>query len=95
MPRAKNHEYEEIEHIREDLDSLKNNVVELTKHLKQDSKAQSKEISKEMKTRLQMLQDQGRTHYKNVEKHVQDKPGQSIAIAFAAGLAASMLIGRR
>lgn len=34
MPNKSKKTYSEIDHIREDLDSLKNNVVELTRHMK-------------------------------------------------------------
>jgi ElaB/YqjD/DUF883 family membrane-anchored ribosome-binding protein len=41
------------------------------------------------------LKKTGRMTLEKTEAHIQDKPGQSIAIAFAAGMLASLLFGRR
>lgn len=41
------------------------------------------------------LKKSGRLTLEKTEAHIQDKPGQSIAIAFAAGMIASLLFGRR
>jgi len=87
--------YTEIDNIREDLDSLKTNVVELTKHVKKDGQAQTQAIGNSVMDRWSKLQDSSRKQYQNVEKHVKDKPAQSMALAFGIGLAASMLMRRR
>lgn len=94
MPRSKTH-YPEINDIREDLDSLKSNVVELTKHVRQDGKEQTKELKSTALKQLGLLQESGKKQYENVEKRIKEKPAQSVAVAFAAGLAASLLFGRR
>jgi len=41
------------------------------------------------------LKQNGRQTLQKTEAHIQEKPGQSIAIAFAAGMIASLLFGRR
>jgi hypothetical protein len=46
-------------------------------------------------TRLADLRANATREYKKVEGQVKAKPGQSIAAAFAAGLVASWLLGRR
>lgn len=94
MPKAKS-TYPEIEDIREDLDSLKTNVVELTKHLKKDGSEHSAEIKDMAADRYAALKASGEKQLKVVEKRVKQKPVESIGIAFAAGLALSMLVGRR
>jgi len=87
--------YPEIQDIKNDLDSLKNNVVELTKHIKSDGADKSHQLAQDLSQRLLELKDSGRSELDKVAQHVQQKPGQSLAIAFAAGLLASVLLGRR
>lgn len=41
------------------------------------------------------LKKSGRLTLKRTETHIQEKPAQSVAIAFAAGMLASLLFGRR
>lgn len=94
MKKAKQN-YPEIEDIRDDLDSLKTNVVELTKHVKKDGIIQSKELKDVAIERLQDMKSTGKEQVKKIERRVKEKPAQSIAVAFAAGLAASFLLGRR
>ncbi len=95
MSKSKNTNYSEIDDIREDLDSLKNNVVELTKHLKQDGKEHTKELKSTALEQLDSLKSSGQERYEILEGNVKKHPGQAIAIAFASGLLASYLIGRR
>lgn len=94
MPKSKS-TYPEISDIRDDLDSLRHNVVELTKHVKKDGAEQTEVLKKNIGQRLSSLQASGRLQYKNAEAKIKAKPAQSVAIAFAAGLAASMLLRRR
>lgn len=94
MPKTKS-TYSEIDDIREDLDSLKNNVVELTQHLRRDGSVRSQELRSAIMDQFALFQQSGRDQYKNVEKRIKAQPGKSIAIAFAAGLAASLLLRRR
>lgn len=87
--------YPEVEEIRHDLESLKTNVVELTRHVQANGADKAMALTKKARKRLAELQVQGKEHLKNVEKHVHDEPAKSLAIAFAAGLVASILFGRR
>jgi ElaB/YqjD/DUF883 family membrane-anchored ribosome-binding protein len=41
------------------------------------------------------LKECGRLALRNTETHIQEKPGQSLAIAFTAGMLASLLFWRR
>jgi len=94
MPKSKK-QYSEIDDIREDLNSLRTNVVELTKHMKKDGNAQALHLADSLKEQISHARDLGSAQYKNIEKRVKAKPGQTLAMAFAAGLVASMLMGRR
>lgn len=94
MPKTKK-SYSEIDGIKDDIDSLKNNIVELTKHIKVDAKKETKELKKAAANQIEGLRDTSLEQYERLEKQVKAKPGQSVAIAFAAGVVASMLVGRR
>tara|TARA_B100001971_G_C18003746_1_gene438683 strand:+ start:433 stop:717 length:285 start_codon:yes stop_codon:yes gene_type:complete len=94
MPKSKSH-YPEIDDIREDLDSLKSNVVELTKHVQKDGKEQTKEVQKALTKQVETLQEESAKRLEGIKNHVREKPAQSIGIAFATGLVASLLLGRR
>jgi ElaB/YqjD/DUF883 family membrane-anchored ribosome-binding protein len=93
MSKTKTHS--DMDDIRKDLDSLKNNVVELTKHMKNEGVSQTKHLKDVASDRLDDVKDAGRQQMADVERHIKDKPTESIAIAFAAGLVASYLFGRR
>ncbi len=98
MPKAKTPtptEYPEISDIREDLNSLKTNVVELTKHLKKDGVAKADTVKDAAIDRYEDIAQSGKERVKDIERRVKQKPAESIAIAFAAGLVTSFLLGRR
>lgn len=86
--------YPEVDDIRQDLNSLKENVFALTKHMKSDGSAKTAVLKSVAKDNIEELQNYGQTQLKNVEKKVKTKPMQSIAIAFAGGLLASFLLRR-
>lgn len=88
-------DYPEIAEIRSDLDSLKDNVVELTKHLKKDQSQQVEELKAMLADKWHQVQDTSRAQYDQLENRVKEKPAQSLGIAFAAGLIASYLLTRR
>lgn len=87
--------YPEIEDLKHDLDSLKNNVGELTKHIKKDGKRQTRKITHNITDSIDDLKLQGKIYAEDAEKMVKEKPMQSLAIAFAAGMIGSILLSRR
>lgn len=89
-------EFPEIEEIRQDIESLKSNVVDLSRHVKSEGKVQASRLTEVALERLADLRKNASFEYHRAEKAVKSKPGQSIAIAFAAGLVTSLLFsGRR
>lgn len=94
MTKAKN-AYPEIEDLREDLDSLKSNVVELTRHIKKDGRKQTREIKHVVTEGLESLRENGEVYLHDAEKMVKQKPMQSLAIAFAAGMIGNILLSHR
>lgn len=88
MPKSKK-KYPEVEEIKDDLESLKDNTVELANHIKEDGAKQIEQTSETLKTRAQIKKLE-------VEQQIKTKPLQSVALAFAGGMALSMLLrGRR
>ena len=88
MPRSKKISHtNEIDEIREDLDSLRSNVVALTKSVSHDA-------SDRAKHKFEDLKIQGRESMKSVEKNVKAKPLKSLMIAFGVGMVMSMLTRR-
>ncbi|MDP2206792.1 MAG: hypothetical protein Q8K65_10860 [Alphaproteobacteria bacterium] len=69
------------------------------KHLTRDGKAIINDgahvTADYIRELTESLKKSGRRTLEKTEAHIQDKPGQSIAIAFAAGMVASLLFGRR
>jgi len=94
MAKSKPH-YDEIDDIREDLDSLKDNIVELTKHVQKDGKAEIHSLQNLAEDRLEDITQASKEQYKSLRKNVKAKPERALAIAFAGGLLASYLMARR
>ena len=94
MTKAKN-EYTEIEEIRNDLDSLKTNVVALTEHLTTDGVEKVEELRDTARKGIKTLRAKGKEEMKNLERQVKQNPGKSILIAFCAGALANILLSRR
>ena len=87
--------YPEIDEIKQDIDSLRTNVVELTRHVKSAGEKQAAELSEKAANGISSLRTRGIEEAKKVEKQVQANPGKSVATAFACGLLASLLLRRR
>ncbi|MAZ02020.1 MAG: hypothetical protein CMN56_02670 [Sneathiella sp.] len=87
--------YPEIDELKEDLASLKAHMSELTASLKKDGAEGAEKLSARTKEKLGELKDRGQDGIHHIEDHVREKPGQSIAIAFAVGFLASMLLRNR
>ena len=81
------HTSDEIQHIKEDLDSLRSNVVALTRAVRHEVKA-------EAVSGLELVKQLGRDGVSRVEEQVKIRPGKSMLAAFAAGLALSMMARR-
>lgn len=87
-------EFPEIEEIKSDLDSLKTNVVELTKHMKAEGRVQAFKLGDVAMKSLNDLKKSAEFNYQKAERQVKAQPGKSIAYAFGAGLILSALLRR-
>lgn len=96
MSRGKHtNEYNEIDDIKSDLQSLKSNVVALTQHLKANGVDHLTDIEGRAAKTAKKLKVEGARRYKEVEEHVRENPGQALVVAFAGGVLASLLLSAR
>jgi ElaB/YqjD/DUF883 family membrane-anchored ribosome-binding protein len=82
----------EIEDIRHGIDSLKDNVVDLARNLKEVSLETAQNAASYARERAVDLKETGGEALHRVEKRIQAKPTQSVAVAFFAGVLASILM---
>lgn len=89
----------DLQDIRKDLDSLKTDIVALSQSLQADGQHHARAISKQALSRIEEriaeMENIGAEQFHRVEDHIREKPGQSMALAFAAGVALSYLTGWR
>ena len=95
-PKKTTDKYPEVKDIKQDIESLKGNTVDLAQHVKSDGVEKVKEGLERVEASADVLKDIGRNEVERAEKHIKKNPMQSVAIAFAGGLALSLLLrGRR
>jgi len=94
MAKAKT-KYPEVNKIKEDAKSIKENTIELGRHIKTDGSVKAEELKEVASEKMSTISEQGREQIMMAENKVREKPLQSVAIAFGAGLALSLLLGRR
>jgi len=75
--------------------NIKENVVGLARTLKDSSTDKAHDAADYVRDRVGDLQTSGTDTLEKIEYRIKSKPAQSVAIAFAAGLLASFLFGRR
>lgn len=81
--------------MKSDIDSLKTNIVGLA-HKAMESGAETvSEVKKRAESELSKMREVGAEGLKKAEERVREKPAKSIAMAFAAGILANILFGRK
>jgi ElaB/YqjD/DUF883 family membrane-anchored ribosome-binding protein len=78
----------EIQTIREDIAALKADTAILARNIKDEG-------GRIARGGIDELRAAGGREFYKVEEHVRENPGQSVLLAFAAGLFASYLLGSR
>ena len=84
----------EMDNIREDIQSLKGNIVALSKKMEAEGRLSAAELKAKAMNNVSSLQDYSKDQLAAVEKEIKAKPAQSVAIAFGAGLVLSLLMRR-
>jgi len=87
-------DYSELSDIRKDLDSLKDNVVALTRHLKNDGAETAGHIKDSLAHSAQALRTKGENGLEALDGKIKDNPRSSVLVAFAAGVIANFLLRR-
>lgn len=87
--------YPEIGNIQDNFTSLKNNTVDLARHVKEDGSIQTSIMSDKAGKMYDRLKVKGVQQFERAEVLVKEKPAKSMAIAFAVGAVASYLLGRK
>lgn len=85
----------EVEAIKKDLNSLKSNVVELTKTLNEDQETKLDALKEAALQNVTALKTQGQERFEQIKEGVKSEPTKSIGLAFAAGALVSFLLARK
>jgi len=81
--------------VSKDIKSIKDSSVKLAHHLRDDAMEIAHSASAEAQSRYDEMKVVASDYLKTMEREVSAKPVRSVAIAFAAGAALSLLFGRR
>lgn len=90
-----NEERNDFASLRDDVASLTSNLMALTNHVKEHGVQGTRYVAGLARDKANEWQDAGRDGLNAVESRVKDRPTESLAIAFAAGIIASFLLGRK
>lgn len=77
------------------VDVIQENVVGLVQHAKDVGNEKAHQVADYVHERADNLRLSGTDALARVEDRIRSKPGQSVGIAFAAGILASFILGRR
>ncbi len=84
-----------VANLRQDINNLKSDVSDLAHHAVEAGAENAAKLRAEAAERLEYLKDAGTKNMARVEKRIREKPAQSLAIAFGAGILLSLLMGGR
>lgn len=82
----------DMQNIQEDILSLKENMISLTRHVQENGAHRLSDAGKKIREHVEDAQTTGLNELQKIEGRVQEKPGQSMLLAFCAGLAVSRLM---
>ena len=85
----------DVKEVKGDIDSLKNNIVGLAHKAIDASSDSVKDAKKMAAVEFDKLRTASVSGLKKTEERIRDKPAQSIAIAFLAGVLVNALFGRK
>ena len=85
----------EVAAIQQDLTSLKNNTVVLAQRVKEEGARRASALGDESVKLYERAKEQGMEGLRKAEDSVRDNPLRGVAIAFASGFLASLLLRRK
>jgi ElaB/YqjD/DUF883 family membrane-anchored ribosome-binding protein len=88
-------DYPEVGDIRKDVEALKEDVVALTRHVKDEGVDQVRKAQKLAQKKWARMQDIGRAELERTREVVKEHPVQGLAVAFCAGIVLAAIMGRR
>lgn len=88
-------EYPEINDIKQNVNELKSNTTDLARHVYADGREALSEAGTKAARSFGHIREAGSVELKKLEGRVRENPGQSVLVAFAAGLIASFIFGRK
>lgn len=88
-------DYPEANNIKDSVNSIKQSASELAHHVYSDGRDVLTQAGEKAMDRFDGLRQSGMEELKKVETRVREKPAQSLAVAFAAGIILSFLFGRK
>lgn len=86
---------EDLETLKEDARVLRDDAVVLGRDLKEEGKKQFSRAEEKARQAVEDAREKGKDQYAALASFVQENPGQSLAIAFAGGILASLLLRGR
>lgn len=84
--------YPEVAEIKQNLQDLGRNARDLAGHVKEDG---FKDVAKKAQSKFDDQLDNLKSLKEKVEDRAKEKPGQTVALAFVAGLIANFFLRRR
>jgi hypothetical protein len=81
--------------IRKDVSALQSDVANLAADIKKAGSDKAREAVSYVNEHIGSLKNSGTNTIENIENKIKSKPGQSIAIAFVAGVVTSYIFGRK
>lgn len=86
---------EDLETLKDDARTLRDDARVLAKDVKEEGRRYYAKGEEKFKEGVESAREHGKDTLSELTAFVQNNPGQSIAVAFAAGMFASLLLGRR
>ncbi len=84
-----------IDNIKEDIYTLKADVIELGRTVKSEGMKKIEEATIELQDKIDSLKTEGRDEIDKVQSYINNNPNNAVGIAFAAGALVALLLSRR
>lgn len=81
-----------LQNIREDIQALKSDVIELGRTVKSDGLKKIEDATTDLQEKIDNLKDQGSNEMVRLQDYIRNNPNQSVAAAFALGAVLTLLV---